>query len=601
MSQSKTTNYLPDKLFPFLWHCGKEPRYIIFFSFLALTSIIISASEIALSYVIKLFVDVIATAHKSAGDLSWETFSPVLFLIGAVLLVNLVFAPLREWFWLLARNPYELRTKERLFDYVQQHSYNFLINREAGNIAQKIYNISWNIVIVLDVIFYGILPLTCIFLFGLAVLFFVHPYIGALAVLWNVLFYAVVFSMGSVNAQLSRDRAAKKNTVAGTIVDAISNHQAVKMFAAQTRELNRLRALVKEEEISQGNMFKFQRLFVLIREVMTSSYFIGAVCLCIYLYLQQQITEGDFALTLTLLSITATKSTSIGSSIREMYEYGGVIKDGIAEICEPLERIETDYPTSLVVKKADITFDHIDFSYQNKTGVFQDFYLHIKAGERVGLIGPSGAGKSSLINLLLGFYVPEKNSILIDGQDMHSVSRQSLIDHISIIPQDTTLFHRSILDNIRYGKVDATDAEVIVAAQKAHAHEFIVQLPQSYDTLVGERGVKLSGGQRQRIAIARAILKNAPILAMDEATSALDSVSERLIQESLEDLMKGKTVIAIAHRLSTISHLERLLVMDNGKIIEDGPHDELLKKGGLYAKLWDMQSCGFIGDSHAAQ
>ena len=215
-------------------------------------------------------------------------------------------------------------------------------------------------------------------------------------------------------------------------------------------------------------------------------------------------------------------------------------------------------------------------------------------GQHIGLIGPSGAGKSTLINLLLRYFDPQTGKILINRQNIADVTQNSLRANIAVIPQDTSLFHRTLMENIRYGRLDASDSEVMDAAQKAHAHEFISQLSDGYETLVGERGIKLSGGQRQRIAIARAILKNAPILILDEATSALDSESEKLIQESLSELMNGKTVIAIAHRLSTIAYLDRLIVMDQGKIIEDGSHNDLLKENGLYAKLWNMQSGGFL-------
>jgi len=250
----------------------------------------------------------------------------------------------------------------------------------------------------------------------------------------------------------------------------------------------------------------------------------------------------------------------------------------------------------LVIKDGTIRFDHVGFEYNDIRAVIHDMDFSVQPRQKVGLIGGSGAGKTTLVKLLMRFYDVKSGTLSIDGQNIQDVTLESLRENIAIIPQDISLFNHSVLDNIRYGRMDALDDEVIDAAKKAYAHDFIKELPDGYETLVGERGVKLSGGQRQRIAIARAILKNAPILILDEATSALDSESERLIQESLHDLMVGKTVLAIAHRLSTINHLDRLIVMDQGRIVEDGSHEELLKnKNGLYTKLWQMQSGGFVG------
>jgi len=252
----------------------------------------------------------------------------------------------------------------------------------------------------------------------------------------------------------------------------------------------------------------------------------------------------------------------------------------------------------IAVKDSSITLENVKFSYTDSADrrVFDGLNLSIPACQKIGLIGPSGAGKSSLVSLIMRFYDINEGRILVGGQDIAAVTQESLRRQIAVIPQDTSLFHRSLIDNIRYGDLSATDEQVIEAAKKAYADDFIKDLPLGYNTMVGERGVRLSGGQRQRIAIARAILKNAPILVLDEATSALDSESERAIQDSLEDLMKGKTVIAIAHRLSTIRYMDRLIVMDEGRIVQDGTHDELLASGGLYARLWAMQSGGFIHD-----
>ena len=291
-----------------------------------------------------------------------------------------------------------------------------------------------------------------------------------------------------------------------------------------------------------------------------------------------------------------------------MWEFNGIyrrLEDALTDAALFIEYKDTpskiddkNDATDLTVSKGKIELKDVSFSHESEgiDGLFKDFNLTIPAGQRVGVVGHSGAGKSTLVNLLLRFIDSDQGSILIDNQSTKDVTQQSLHEAIAYVPQEPALFHRSLSENIAYGKADATDAEIQHAASRAHASEFIDVLPDGYSTMVGERGVKLSGGQRQRIAIARAILKDAPILVLDEATSALDSESEKLIQASLDELMKDRTAIVIAHRLSTIAKLDRIIVLDNGKIIEDGTHNELLEKGGTYASLWNHQSGGFIED-----
>jgi ATP-binding cassette subfamily B protein len=262
----------------------------------------------------------------------------------------------------------------------------------------------------------------------------------------------------------------------------------------------------------------------------------------------------------------------------------------------PLDLTDATDAKDIHIIKGEIQFDHVSFTYKNTKTLFKDKSVTISPGQKVGLVGYSGGGKTTFVNLILRLYDVDNGCIQIDGQDIATVTQDSLRAHIGMIPQDSSLFHRSLMENIRYGRTDATDDEVIEAAKRAHAHEFIEQLPEGYASLVGERGIKLSGGQRQRIAIARAMLKNAPILILDEATSALDSVTEHVIQVAITDLMQGKTSLVIAHRLSTLLHMDRILVFDKGKIVEDGTHSELLAKAGLYKTLWDAQVGGFLGD-----
>jgi ATP-binding cassette subfamily B multidrug efflux pump len=327
---------------------------------------------------------------------------------------------------------------------------------------------------------------------------------------------------------------------------------------------------------------------------------VAVAAVAIYTWQLAAITLGAIATAIALVMRIRAMSNWILWEVAGLFENIGTVQDGMNTLAQPLAIVDRPGAAELGVPRGAIRFEQVRFHYGRESGVLENLSLAIEAGEKVGLIGRSGAGKSTLVNLLLRFYDVEGGRIVIDGQDIAGVTQESLRRNIGMVTQDTSLLHRSIRDNIRYGAPDATDEQVIAAARRAHAHEFIGELSdrqerRGYDSHVGERGVKLSGGQRQRIAIARVLLKNAPILVLDEATSALDSEVEAAIQEQLHALMQGKTVIAIAHRLSTIAALDRLVVMDQGRIVETGTHRELLESDGIYAALWRRQSGGFLG------
>lgn len=313
--------------------------------------------------------------------------------------------------------------------------------------------------------------------------------------------------------------------------------------------------------------------------------------------MEDKVTIGDFALIIGLTHFVIENVWLLAEMIGQINEATGAAKQSLKAIFIPIEIADKPDTKELIVTKGEIIFDKVHFQYKGTASLFQNKSIVIPSGQKVGLVGYSGSGKSTFVNLILRLYDIQNGEILIDNQDIRDVTQESLHQNIGMIPQDPSLFHRSLMENIRYGRIDATNEEVIEAAKKAHAHEFIDKLPLKYGSLVGEKGIKLSGGQRQRIAIARAILKNAPILILDEATSALDSVVEHEIQESLKNLMNRKTTIVIAHRLSTLLNMDRILVFDNGIIVEDGKHEELLKNGGRYKELWDGQVGGFLPES----
>ena len=314
----------------------------------------------------------------------------------------------------------------------------------------------------------------------------------------------------------------------------------------------------------------------------------------IKLKLDGLVTIGDFVLISSMTYHVTENIWFISEVIGQINEAIGKSKQSLKMLFTPIEINDKPDAKEVVVTKGEITFDKVNFQYNDNPAIFEDKSIIIPSGQKLGLVGYSGSGKSTFVNLILRLYDIQSGAILIDGQDIRDVSQKSLHQNIGMIPQDPSLFHRTLMDNIRYANINATDNEVIEASKKARAHNFILKLKLGYQSLVGERGTKLSGGQRQRIAIARAILKNAPILILDEATSALDSVTEGEIQDSLNELMHGKTVIVIAHRLSTLLHMDRILVFDNGKIVEDGSHVKLLEQNRIYKELWDAQSNGFL-------
>jgi len=389
-------------------------------------------------------------------------------------------------------------------------------------------------------------------------------------------------------------QADARSLMTGRITDAYSNIATVKLFSHGAREAAYAKQSMEEFMVTVHAQMRLATLLHTCSFIVNSSLTVGTTALGIWLWYHGQVGVGAVATaTAMALRVNGLSQYIMWESAR-LFENIGTVNDGMATLSKP-------QALPLKVTRGEIKFDHVDFSYEAGKPLLNGFNLNIKPGEKVGLIGRSGAGKSTIVNLLLRFYEPQSGTISIDGQTVDSVTQESLRAQIGLVTQDTSLLHRSVRDNIIYGRPDATEAEMISAAERAEAAGFIPNLSDAkgrrgYDAHVGERGVKLSGGQRQRIAIARVMLKDAPILLLDEATSALDSEVEAAIQESLDKMMEGKTVIAIAHRLSTIAAMDRLIVLDKGRIIEEGSHTELLAKQGLYAKLWAHQSGGFLSE-----
>jgi ATP-binding cassette subfamily B multidrug efflux pump len=400
---------------------------------------------------------------------------------------------------------------------------------------------------------------------------------------------------------LARESSEARSLVMARVVDSYTNVLTVKLFARLADEDAYVRESIDEHRAAMRRHMRLITRFHFCLTAMNAALLVATATLGVWLWATGAVNAGVVAAALPLAWQLANVAGWVSWEVTAIFENVGVVQEGMQSIAVPHSGVDKAGAQPLEVSRGEIRFENVRFGYGRPEPVLEAFHLEIRPGERVGVVGRSGAGKSTVVNLLLRFFELEQGRILIDGQDISHVTQESLRAAIGMVTQDTSLLHRSIAANIRYGRPRASDDEVIAAAKKAQAHEFIVGLRDwrgntGYAAHVGERGVKLSGGQRQRIALARVILKDAPILVLDEATSALDSEVELAIQEQLLDLMEGKTVIAIAHRLSTIARMDRLVVVEHGKIVESGTHDELLRLGGHYEKLWRHQSGGFLAD-----
>ncbi|HHF3024789.1 TPA: ABC transporter ATP-binding protein [Vibrio diabolicus] len=420
-------------------------------------------------------------------------------------------------------------------------------------------------------------------------------------IVWLLAYIAIQIYFVPKLKDVASAQADARSTMTGRIVDSYTNIQTVKLFSHSQRETQYAEQGMKGFLNTVYRQMRLVTGFDVAVEISNYILVFSVAALSIYLWLDSAISVGAIAIAVSLALRVNGMSMWIMWEVGALFENMGTVVDGMKTLSKPIDIKDKPDAKDLVVTEGGIHFDNVSFHYGENKGVISHLDLNIKPGEKVGLVGRSGAGKSTLVNLLLRFHDVEDGSIKIDGQNISEVTQDSLRSKIGMVTQDTSLLHRSIRDNILYGNPDATEEDLLKATKQAHAHEFIETLTDpfgnvGYDAQVGERGVKLSGGQRQRIAISRVLLKNAPLLVLDEATSALDSEVEAAIQESLNELMQGKTVIAIAHRLSTIAQMDRLIVLDKGSIVEQGSHQELIANNGIYAQLWAHQTGGFIAE-----
>jgi len=601
----------PKKLIPFiLFYTAGFKKFIIG---LSLLDAVIAILEVLLFSFMGRLVDWLNT-HQHDTFLAQEKWH----LIAMAMVLLLLFPALNALgnllnFQTLMGN-FPMAIRWRIHRYLLDQSVSFYYDEFAGRIATKLMQTSLaireTILKLLDVLVY----VSVYFLSMLVTLFAISFWLMLPMLMWLFIYFFLQRYFVPKLKRISQEQAHARSSMTGRIVDAYTNITTIKLFAHSKRETDYakdsmtgfLNTVYRQMRLVSGLTYGIDLLnYLLIFTVAVIS---------ITLWLNDAASTGDIAIAIAMTIRLHTMSRWVMFEVSALFENMGTVTDGMNTFTLPHNVTDKEDAKVLNIQQGDIRFEHLYFNYSQKLSspnvgnqksttisVIKDLNLHIKAGERIGLVGRSGAGKSTLVNVLLRFYNLESGRVLIDGQDIAAITQDSLRAHIAMVTQDTALLHRSIRDNILYGRPDASEQELMAALEKAKASEFIHQLRdpdgnQGLNAKVGERGVKLSGGQRQRIAIARVILKNAPILILDEATSALDSEVEAAIQESLMNLMANKTVIAIAHRLSTIAKLDRLVVIDNGRIIESGTHQELLDKNGLYATLWVHQTGGFLGE-----
>ncbi len=595
----------PAALIPFLWHFARQAKAL--FAALFVVELLVALSDSAVPWfmgrVVTMVTKLPPERFLSEG---WP------WLAGMAVVVLLVRPAVTLTRYLITNQaiaaPFTGLIRWQAHWHVVRQSWAFFQNDFAGRISNRVMQTGPSVRSTLTATITTVWYICVYGASAIALTASADRWLAVPILLWFSGYAALLVFFVPRMRERSKQSSIARSTLMGRIVDSYTNIVTVKLFARAREEDEYVRNAVDRHV---GLFLASQRLltaFGALLDVLNALLIAGSGALALMLWRYGAVEVGAIAMVLPLSLQLTNMSRQIAMRITEIFEDIGVVQEGMITIAQPLQLPDAADARPLKVRAGRIEFKNVSFGYGREVGVLQNFNLTIAPGEKIGLVGRSGAGKSTVVNLLLRFFQLEDGAILIDGQEVSSLTQESLRAQISVVTQDTSLLHRSIRANIRYGRPDATEEEIVRAAKLAHAHEFILELEdwqgrRGYDAHVGERGVKLSGGQRQRVAIARVILKDAPILVFDEATSALDSEVEAAIQSSLGTLMGGKTVIAIAHRLSTIAQMDRLVVLEHGRIIEQGSHRELIAKDGHYAALWRRQAGGFLdaADMEAAE
>ena len=586
---------LPAQFFAFVWQASKGTRLMVIG--LTLLTAVIGVFEAILFAMMGKMVDWLSNVEPV---LLWQKEGGNLLILAAIIVGSIFLVTLQSLIkqqGLMANFPMRLRWN--FHRQVLNQSLGFFSDDFAGRIATKVMQTSLAVrdvwMLMADILaFMLVYFVTLSLIMGSFSLWMLVPFFIWLSAYIGAMSYFLP-RLGAI----AKSQANARSSMVGRITDAYTNIQTIKLFSHAGREADYAKESMDEFLVTVHQQMRLVTWLQLTNQTLNAFLILSTSGTALWLWSNSELGIGAVAATTAMALRLNGFAQWIMWEISSLFENIGTVQDGINTLTKPLNIEDDSRAKPLTIQHSTVQFDQVSFAYSPDKPILNQLNLSIKAGEKIGLVGRSGAGKSTLINLLLHFYEPQQGRILIDGQDIAQVTQDSLRANIGMVTQDTSLLHRSVRENILYGRPDATEAELLAAANQAEADEFIAHLNDpsgrtGYDAHVGERGVKLSGGQRQRIAIARVMLKDAPILLLDEATSALDSEVEAAIQHSLYKLMQGKTVIAIAHRLSTIMAMDRLIVMDQGQIVEQGSHQELLALNGIYARLWAHQSGGFL-------
>lgn len=582
---------LPPTLGRFLWQTIRPHKFRV--AFVVLCPIFMAVENTVMPYTLRALVDGLGGIEHDPSQAWRVAFPPVLLYMGTLVWMMLMFRT-REWLLRTLQPAVMADMRLTLFDHVTLHSQRYFADHFAGAIGTKISDVARAVNALRDFLSWRVVPFASMTIISLVMITGIDWRISLAMFGWAASHLAVSFWLGKRVDSSSASNAEDRSQLSGAIVDSISNISIARVFARRAHE----RRVIADYQRTECTSLKRSLTDIFVTRAVTDLLMVGFYAALfsglVYGWQQGYISLGDMVFVMFTSFFVVEYTWLMAAELPQAFFELGTARQGYATLAVPHEITDRADAGILQVTRGTVKFDDVLFKYRAQKPLFEHLNITIPAGQKLGLVGFSGSGKTTFAHLMLRLHDVDGGQITIDGQDIAAVTQDSLRSGIAFIPQDTSLFHRSLMDNIRYGRLDATDEEVIEAATKADAHTFIATLPQGYETLVGERGIKLSGGQRQRIAIARAFLKNAPILLLDEATSALDSVTEQAVQQALASLMEGRTTIVIAHRLSTLARMERILVFDKGVIVEEGSHEALLARGGHYARMWQMQAGGFL-------